>query len=282
MTTTAPPARPPSTPAPQPPNPALRGVLLLIGSALLIGLLTVTAVRVVALAGYADQSGMHQVTQPVQSLTVRTSATDVRISFADVPHPQIELDQGRQGQTMRHEVRNGNLLVVVESARRGIGILAPSLSPTGHSVLSVRLPQDLAGADLQVQSSSGQVNASGDFGAVEVDAAAADTELSGSARSLLVNASASDVTARPFAVSGAIRADVLAGGLDFDTPELPSAINVEGAAADVRFELPHGEYQIITHSGASRLTQDVSSTAGAQRVYEFDVLVGAVHLSERP
>lgn len=291
MTTIATPPPPPSAPgpssaggppAPAQPNSALRGVLLLIGSALLIGILAMTGVRVAMLIGSEDASGMHQITDPVQSLSVRTSATDVQVSFADVQHPEIELQQGRQDLTMRHQVRNGELSIVIESPWRGIALLRPSFSRTDRNQLQVRLPQDLARADLELRTTAGEVTADGDFGALSVNATASDVHLAGSADSLRVDTTATEVIARDFATSGTVRADTTAGDLHYQASELPSAIDVNGTATDVLFELPRGEYEIVTNTTAAGLTQDVPSTAGAEYIYRFNVTAGSVHLTERP
>lgn len=285
MTATATPqpiSPPPSGPPPARPNSALRAALLLIGTVLLIGLLVPTGVRLVALATHENQSGLHQITDEVDSVSLRTVATDVQVRYADVDQVEFEFTQHNPDLILRHSVRGEELSIVVERPGRGLGILTPSLSSRRGANVEVTLPRTSAGADLDLRTTAGDAQIEGDFGGVSVNSTAADLHLTGSAGSLQVDSTATDVIARDLAVSGPVRVDMTAGMVNFHGTELPSSINVGTTATDVLFELPAGEYEIRTSTTASTLTQDLSSTVGAERIYEFRSTAGDLHLRERP
>lgn len=285
MTATATPqpiSPPPSATPPARPNSALRAALLLVGTVLLIGMLTSTGVRLVALATHENQSGLHQITEEVHSVSLRTSATDVQVRYADVDHPEFEFTQNNADLILRHSVRGGELSIVVETPTRGLGILTPSLSSRGMSNVEVTLPRASTGVDLDLRTTAGDAQVQGDFGEVSVNATASDVHLDGSAGSLQVDSTATDFIARDLAVSGPVRIDLTAGLVRYHGTELPSSIDLSATATDVLFELPAGEYEIRTNTTGASLTQDLSSTVGAERLYEFSSTAGTLHLRERP
>ena len=285
MTTTATPPPPPaSAPAPGTarPNSALRGILLLIGSILLIGMLVSAGLRIVQLAGFEDHSGTHQVTEAVDSVLLDTSAADVVVQYGDVTHPQIDFDQARDDQVMRYGVRNGELRVDVDQ-RRGFWFFGPSIGwGSRGSELTLTLPTGATGMDLSLNTTAGDLQAHGDFGALDIDMTAGQMLLSGGAESVQVDSTAASLRAEDFAVTGPVGVDITAGDLHFEAADLPSAIDVTSTAAGVRFELPAGEYEIRTDSTAGGVNQGVASTPGADRVYTFDSTAGEVVLVERP
>ncbi len=282
MTTTTYPPPPAQAPGPARPNGALRGILLLIGSVLLIGLLVNAGMRIVQLAGYEDHSGIHEVTEPVDSIALDTAATDVIVQYGDVPHPRIDFDQARDDQALRYDVRGGELRVDVDQ-RRGFWFFGPSIGfGSRSSELTLTLPRGLTGADLSLNTTAGDVQAHGEYGALDVDTTAGQLLLSGAAESVQMDSTAASVRAQDFATTGPVRVDITAGELRFEAADLPSAIDVSSTAASVRFELPPGEYEIRTDITAAGVNQGVSSTAGAERVYTFDATAGEVVLAERP
>src|SRR5699024_2794751 len=89
----SPPPSPAAPEQPARPNSALRGVLLLIGTVLILGMIISTGVRVYALATSGDHSGVHQITEPVDSVSVRTTATEVQVQYGTVAQPEFEFTQ---------------------------------------------------------------------------------------------------------------------------------------------------------------------------------------------
>lgn len=276
MTTTVPPHRTPARP-----NHALRAVLLLLGSLVLIAILVSTGLRVGTYATAQDQSGVHPVTEDVQAVTVKATATNVQVVYGDVDHPQVDYTQGRNDHVLRRHVSGEELNVVVESPGRGIGLFTPTIR--GRSDLQITLPRDADGTDLSLRVTAGNVRVDGDFGEVGMDiTATVDAELSGSAQSLTLDSTAARVIARDLETTGPVRVDMSAGELRYHGSALPSAIDVSATAADVTFELPAGEYEIRTSTVAGNVSQGLASTAGAERIYEFSTTAGDIELSQRP
>lgn len=274
---------PSSVPAgPARPNSALRGVLLLLGTVLILGMIVSAGVRLFALATSEDYSGVHQVTEAVDSISLRTTATDVQVQYGQVAQPEFEFTQNRNDMTLRHTVRNEELSIVVESPARGFGFWRPSLSRHDVSDLVLTLPQDMAGVDLALRTTAGGSTVDGDFGAVQLNATAGDVHLSGSAESLRLDSTATDILVQDFATTGPVRIDQTAGQVRYHGTELPASIDVSVTASEVRFELPTGEYEIVTHTTAGGVTQNLPNTPGAERVYTFESTAGSLHLSERP
>lgn len=266
------------------PNTTLRRVLLTVGSVLLILLLVTAGYRIAVIGSFEDHSGSYEVTDPLTSVDVRGTDVEIDVRYGPVDAAVIDFDQGRSDLVLRHSVRGGELQVIAEPRVRGpfrVGNWSGTWGGTWGGELHITLPQADDPVDLSARSTAGDVYLDGDFGAVDLQTTAASSTVSGSAESFNADATAGSLTATDLGVSGSIEVQGSAGGVAFTLAELPSSISVDATASDVRFEIPPGQYRIDAEATAGTVTQQVSSSSGADTLYRFRTTAGSIELIER-
>lgn len=275
---------PPDRPAAPPdggnraaPNSALRGVLLLVGTVLLIGILVLHGQSISTAAQYQDGSGQYTVDEQISELTVRAEGTNVVVRQGTGDQTTIDYVQGNPDQRVDYEVRDGVLTVEVDTRFR------PRIGPFGYrgSRVEITLPRDGSETtDLDLRTQAGQIRVDGDYGEVQVRSQAGSSELRGSAGSVLIEARAGNITAEDFATTGDVTVHSQAGNVRFATTDVPSSVTINTQSGNITFEVPAGEYDVYTDTRAGNVNDGLSSTRGASTVFEFNAMAGNITLTE--
>lgn len=276
----------PTTPTPPPTPPAgrdrsLRIALIALGSALILALVAVGGIQFALASTGGDDSGSYTEGASFTQLEVDSSAADVTVRYGAVTETQIEFDSG--GAPLRYEQRiDGDTLEVgVKSHGWWIFGALGGFGFDRSASLDITLPLALAPLDVDVDSSAGDTDLDGDFGALELDSSAGEIRLAGSAASLSADSSAGSMTG-DLEVTGTVETESSAGSTDFTFRGLPSSIRMESSAGNVRVALPAGTYEIRTDTAAGSVEQGLVSTPGAPRVYSFESSAGNIVLLPTP
>lgn len=276
-TPSTPPAGSASAPAPAGRDHSLRIALIALGSALVIALIALGGTQVALAATGGDDSGTYSESARFSELEIDTSAADVTVRYGAVSETRIEFDSG--GAPLRYEQRiDGDTLELGVKSRGWwlFGVIGGfGFDRDAH--LEITLPAALAPLDVSVDSSAGDTDLDGDFGALELDSSAGSIRLAGSATSLSAESSAGSINGFELDVSGAVETEASAGATEFSFVTLPSSIRMAASAGGIRVALPSGEYELIVDALGS-VEQGLVSTAGSSRVYSFETSAGNVVL----
>ena len=278
-----------TTPAPSPaPSPApgtnrsLRIALLSVGSALVAGLLVTGSVQFAAASTGEDESGRYLVEQAFTALDIDVSAAAVTVRYDDVPEAVLDFSAGQKALRFEHEVRGDTLEVrVVNRGWWVFGLISGPFSGLDSPRLDVVLPKSLAPVALDVQSSAGDVDASGTFAATDLETSAGNIDVAGSAESLRLSTSAGNIDGADLEVDGDVSTHTSAGNADLSFETLPAGLRMQGSAGNITAELPAGEYEIDASTSFGTVDRGVPSTPGADRHYSFATDAGDIHLRAR-
>ncbi|HRN29437.1 MAG TPA: DUF4097 family beta strand repeat-containing protein [Terrimesophilobacter sp.] len=254
---------------------ALRTTLLVLGGVVLLAIIALVVVTGVNSASRTDASGEYTFDTVFSELDVATDVADVDVRFADVGSTTASYVDGeaRRNVTFTAEASGSTLVVRVTDDGSSWWFL-PSFSSA--PVLRIVLPQSLAGLDVAVSSSVGNVTLDGTFGDLVASGAVGDVSVSGSAASSDVSADVGNVTAEEFAVRGAASFEADTGDIVIVLTEVPSALSVRTDVGDQTVVLPRGSYRVEASSTLGDVTVNVDSDASSSTVFRFVGSVGNV------
>lgn len=275
MTTTLnPPPVPPTGPeAPRPTNTAAR-VITILTAVLGVGVLVAVAwggVRATLGASMASSETRMLAVDGVQELDVDVSAASFTVRFDDVSEASLEVrDSGggswtfdREGATLR-----------VETPR------APFISwfggGNGRAVLT--LPDELEGADAELELGAGSLTAEGAFGELELGMGAGDMNISGSAEELTADVSAGRADIDLQGVRGA---DLQLSAGDMTARlggEAPSEVRVSVSAGSLTLTLPDEAYDVSSDVSAGDFDNQLRTESGASARVFVEVAAGTARL----
>lgn len=255
---------------------ALRGVLLLVGTVLLAGLLTMSIVNITAAAGFENQSGVYEIDEPVHRVSTQTTLTDTQVVYGDVDTATVDFAHHRADLNLEYRVQEGELSVEVrhvDRARFGPGFRLPA-------ELTITLPRSTSQVDIDLHSTAGVIEAHGDFGDAVFRTHAGRVTLTGSATSVHMESNAGGLAATDFATTGPVTINSSVGGVTFLSSDLPESVDISASVSTIRFSVPAGEYDIRTDTGVGRVHDNLTGTPGAERVYRFTTTTGDIVLTE--
>lgn len=269
MTATAPSSR----------SATLRTVLLVIGSIVIVIVLSITAMRVAAAVTRQDSSGAVPVSDEFDAVELRTSASDVTIDYRDVDETTLEFRQGDSTDVSFEHGVTGNVLRIVIEHR---GWWGWDFGGEG-SALEVTLPQSLQSTPISVDltSAAGDVVVDGRFDAMSVESTAGDVRLSGGATELTLTTTAGDARVEDFALRGDLVGESTADDVFYDFSSIPDGVHIESTAGNVSFTVPEGDYRIETTTTAGEIDSRVSSDVDSDRVFEFRTTAGDILITNR-
>lgn len=285
MTIVTPPAPPaPPVPGPQTPPPAgptgpssaARVVAILaivVGGLVVVG--TVASAVVSTAAAASTQTSTRTLpVDGVEDLDLDLAAGDLRVEFADVQDAQLEVTSsyGADRWTLR---RDGSELVVASPDWR-TGWFGNWFGSNGTAVL--RLPQQLAGLDADLDVSAGDLDVAGDFADLELTVGAGRLEVRGSADDLSADISAGRAD---LDIADARSADlhVSAGQLVTTlTGRQPEEITLDVSAGALELAVPQGEYRVTSDVSAGSFDNRIGSTPSASSTVDVTVSAGSAEL----
>ncbi|GMA28238.1 DUF4097 family beta strand repeat-containing protein [Arenivirga flava] len=254
-------------------------MLLAVGSAAL-ALTVIGSVIGVARAARATGEeagdGTRVLAGDVSTVRVDAAIADLVVRLADVAEPTVEWDAGATGLRLRSELADGELDVRVRD--RGWDPFGWwSGGYRGPATLTVLLPADTAGVDLDLAASAGSVRLDGDWGAVDVEAAVGEVRLAGSAVSLDLRTTAGSTVGYGLEIAE-LTVEATAGDVDLAFDRAPATVDAATTAGDLRIALPRGDYELRTESTLGEVASAIPSTPGAERSYRLASTVGDIEI----
>ena len=285
MTTVTPPAPPaPPTPGPQTPPPTgptgpssaarvVSTLAIVVGGIVVVGAVTSAVVSTTAAAS-TQTSTRTLAVDGVEDLDLDLAAGDLRVEFADIQDAELEVTSsfGADRWTLR---RDGSELVVA-SPDWPSGWFGNWFGSNGTSVL--RLPQELAGLDADLDVSAGDLNVTGDFADLELTVGAGRLEVRGSADDLSADISAGRAD---LDIADARSADlnISAGELVANlSGRQPNEIELDVSAGSLELAVPRGEYNVTSDVSAGSFDNRIGSTPGASSTVDVKVSAGNAEL----
>ena len=206
-------------------------------------------------------------------IDVSVSAGSIRIEFGDVDEAVLDSSSGYGSWRL---TRDGDTISVKAPDRQWVGIWWDHFEAS--AVLT--LPREMAGADLDLDVSFGDVVAAGDFGDVSYELGAGDLEITGSARTLDADVSAGnstielrDLQAASFEVGAGDVYGNLRGG------EAPQHIDLDVSAGSLELQLPDVPYAVTSETAFGDFTSNLDTQSGAPRTIDVELAAGDITLS---
>jgi hypothetical protein len=267
--------QPPPPPAPRAPRGASRAIAILtaaLGGAVIVGTLWTSAAPTVAAARErTEQSDIEIDVTRIDEIDIDVSAASFTLRFDDVDEATLEVrDTSRDDWTLRED--DGTL----EVSSPDSGVFRWFGGDNGRATLV--LPRELEGADLSVDFGAGSFVADGRFGEVDLDVAAGQATLSGSADALTAQLGAgraeldlADVRTAEFEVNAGVLTAQLRG-------TAPADVDITVGAGALRLTLPDEEYAVSTDISAGGFDNELRTSASAERRVSVEVAAGDVRL----
>ncbi|WP_217177025.1 DUF4097 family beta strand repeat-containing protein [Streptomyces sp. AC495_CC817] len=272
---TPPPASGPASPPRSPRNTTW----ITVTTAIIGGLALAGAGTTAAVAASADLSRIDSVQTldvgGAESLDVDASATDLRVEFRDVDEAELAVHGGRGDWTLD---RSGDE-ILVRSPDSVFGWWFGRWFDDEVSVV-LTLPRELEGLDATFRLNAGGLDVSGEYGDLDLQLAAGDLTVDGTAESLSADVSAGSAD---LALDGVDTADlsVSAGDLTVvltgDGPR-ETTIGVSAGSADVT--LPDVGYGITQNVSAGSLDNRLEQSSSSRN--SIDVTLSAGEVTLRP
>lgn len=274
--TPPPPAPAPAAPpagGPSGPSRAVAIVAMVLGAVVILGTAGTAALGAVLSSAHRTDVVTASDTSSVQSLDVHLSAGRLEIEFADVPKPQIEAQSSAASGPWTMRVDGTKLVVSSPDSRFGWqGLFGPSDQAT------LRLPTSMQGMDASLTVAAGDLTATGQFGAVNLDLQAGSARIDGSATDLVAKTSAgkgdldlSGVDTADLTVTAGAMTAVLSGSQ-------PSSTKVQVDAGALTLSLPQGEYDVTSDVSAGHFDNRLGNHSGAGSTVDVHVSAGQVTL----
>jgi hypothetical protein len=272
--------RPASTPSPRRP---LRAVLLVVGSAVLVGLAVGAFLTAGATFGGSrvNASAWTSISASFAAVQITAGAADVSVRYADVGTARVDFHQSAEIRTATFSARViDGVLVVRESVG---GTLPLGWGAADSTTLDILLPRSDDAKPLPIDATvqAGNLELNGRFGAVNIVSNAGDIILRGGSSRLKIESAAGNVTASHYALNGSVTSTAKAGDSNFDFSTLPSRTTLDASAGNIRLTVPKGHYRIRDKTLAGNVRDDVASTPGASRIFTLESAAGDVTITNR-
>jgi len=263
-----------TTPAPTRPN-ALRTVLLVIGSVVLVGIIAYLVIAVVATASRSDASRQVEFSESFDEVSVDVGVSDVVIEYDDVREATVAFRQNDARRTFEFDAQLVGSTLEVRVNDRWSGFWLP-FGNQSAPVVVITLPESLELLDIEVESGVGDVALDGAFGEVDLGSGVGDVRLEGSATEADIETSVGDITAKQFTVDGELTVVSSTGDVTLSLDEVPSSLDVSSNVGDQTITLPKGTYRVETETGVGDLTISVDNDSDADTVLRFTSSVGDI------
>ncbi|WP_105566282.1 DUF4097 family beta strand repeat-containing protein [Microbacterium halophytorum] len=227
-------------------------------------------------ANGVDSGTLAHAVDGITAVDVDHGFGDMRIVFGDVDEAELEWSGTRE---WRLEREGATLEVRREGDGFGFGDFTWFGDWDQEHRATLTLPESLEGADLDIETGAGSVNAEGDFGDVSFDLGAGSVEIEGSATSVDGEVSAGEAIVE-LADVREFDAQVSAGDLMASlSGEAPSRVGIEVSAGSADITLPDVEYDVRESVSAGGIdTNNLQTSFDAPRVVEADVSAGGIDL----
>lgn len=232
----------------------------MVGSLLLVALLTLVVVQSVAATDRQEHSRTSTIDKSFDRIRIDTGSTDVRVERADVDRTEIVFVAGDTRLREWHAVRDGVLDVTVSGPAWSIVDLTVGVRQGAH--LTVRVPEDAADVPVEVDATAGDVLLAGSWGDVALTSTAGDVTLDGRADTLTVEATSGDV--------------------DLALSAAPRSITVDTTSGDQEVSLPDGRYQITAEATVGDVDNELGTDPGATQQYRFTAVAGDIDIDSHP
>jgi len=266
MTTTAP------TPAP---SSALRTILLLVGSLVLVGIVGVIIVSVVSNANRTDASGEETFDESFDQVTVNVEVSDVVVEYADVDEATVTFDQNDSNRNMDFEAEVNGDELEVRVTDQWAGFWLP-FGNTGSPRLTITLPESLEKLDLRVKNDVGDVVVDGEYGELDLSSSVGDIRLEGSAVRADLESSVGDITARDYSVDDELQITSSTGEVTLTLDAVPSTLDVRSSVGDQNITVPDGSYRIETETSVGDVDIRVDNDQDADTYLRLETSVGDI------
>lgn len=249
-------------------------LVTLVGGLVVLGLIAQAVVTTASASGGSEEASYTAAVDGVTELDLEVAASSLTVSFANVP--EATLDVTARGWGARTdwvlEVEEGVLRVADE--RDGVLGFWPSFGMREVEATLV-LPDRLEGQiDADIDLSAGDIDLTGDVGALDLDVSAGSLTFTGASESLVAEISAGSatvVTDGPATVDVDVSAGRFIGTV---TGTAPTSTTIDVSAGGVQLLLPEAEYALAGEVSAGDRTVDVRTDPTSPNLLRVDVSAG--------
>lgn len=240
-----------------------------LGAAVLVGSIVGAAWPTFAASTTHDEQRELDV-DGVTSMEVDAAAMSLDIVFADVDRATLEVRDATAAWTFETD---GDALRVATPREGFVSWFRPG---NGHATLT--LPEELAGLDADLRVGGGSLDATGEFGELDVDLGAGEVIVRGEARSLGADISAGrgDID-----LAGVSTADLSLGAGELITRltgEAPQSVTATVSAGSMTLTLPDEVYDVTSTVSAGDIDNRLRTADGASSTVNVEVSAGDARL----